>query len=264
MVMEVDILLLTVYFICLGYVTYQMALSLEAELEDQIKILPDHEVLKSSVQDQLARQGLPPTLAEVIAMAPSPLKPLLSLQLHILNSRPLGSEAEREIDGQVIVQVLPQGPQLIQPIKALTIQVLNQTRNFQVSVDWDRSSFTRMNNQTCRVIRHTPGMRFDLALPQVISVVNPRQLLSTQVTSEETFGRHPDTQVLQVSSPLINLPQLVALPPRSRVYTLDLAVQVLPLSGRGSRIGLLLPFQFQVEVLPAKIPIPYLDWILRR
>ncbi|XGB42713.1 MAG: hypothetical protein LVS60_02410 [Nodosilinea sp. LVE1205-7] len=39
--MQVDILLLTVYFICLGYVIYQMALSLEAELEDQIKVLQD-------------------------------------------------------------------------------------------------------------------------------------------------------------------------------------------------------------------------------
>ena len=262
--MQVDILLLTVYFICLGYVIYQMALSLEAELEDQIKVLQDQEILKSSVQDQLARQGLPPALAEVTALAPAPLKPLPSLQLQVLTPSPFSSEEDREVDGQVIVQVLPQGPQLIQPLKALTVQVLNQTRNFQVSVDWDRSSFTRMNHQTYRVIRHTPGMRFDLALPQVISVVNPRQLLSTQITSEDSFGRHPDTQVLQVASPLVNVPQLINLPAKSRVYGLDLALQLLPLSGRGNPIGLLLPFQFQLEVLPAKIPIPYLDWILRR
>lgn len=262
--MEVDILLLTVYFICLGYVSYQMALSLEAELEDQIKILPNQELLKGSVQDQLARQGLPPTLAEVIAMPPAPLKPLSALQLQIPASRTQRPEAGPDIEGHIIVQVLPQGPQLAQPLKALTIQILNQTRNFQVAVDWDRSSFTRMNHQTCRVIRHTPGMRFDLALPQVISVVNPRQLLSTQITSEDSFGRHPETQVLQVSAPLVNVPQLTALPAQARGYTLDLALQLLALSGRGSRLGLLLPFQFQLEVLPAKIPIPYLDWILRR
>ena len=62
-------------------------------------------------------------------------------------------------DGQVILQVLPQGPHPMQPLKGLTVNVINQTQTLQVITDWDRSSFTRMNSQISRVIRHTPGMR---------------------------------------------------------------------------------------------------------
>ena len=72
-----------------------------------------------------------------------------------------------------MVQVLPQGPHPLQPVKGLTVQVVNQSHAIQVTVDWDRSSITRMGTEIRRVIRHTPGMRLDLSLPQVTSVVNP-------------------------------------------------------------------------------------------
>ncbi|NJL47311.1 MAG: hypothetical protein HC929_07220 [Leptolyngbyaceae cyanobacterium SM2_5_2] len=122
-----------------------------------------------------------------------------------------------------------------------------------------------MNNQTRRVIRHTPGMRMDLGLPQVGSVVIPNQFLSTVVTSEDRFSREPATQVLQISEPLIDTQKMLGLPSPARTYSLNLVIQLMPITGRGARpIVLVLPFQFRLERLPAKAPIPYVDWLLKR
>lgn len=201
---ELDILLLTVYFICVGYVLYQMALSVDADLEDQVVLIPDGDLLAQSVADQLTRQGIDPALGEVVKAAPAPLKPVVALKLTVPAPKRPNQETP-DPDGAVIVQVLPQGAQPVKPIPGLTVQVLNQTEAVQALVDWDRSSFTLTTNQAQRVIRHTPGMRLDLALPQVVSVVNPNQLLSTAVAGEPCFGRDPATQVLQIAAPLVDI-----------------------------------------------------------
>ncbi|HIK45031.1 MAG TPA: hypothetical protein IGR64_09105 [Leptolyngbyaceae cyanobacterium M65_K2018_010] len=263
--MEIDLLLLTIYFICVGYVIYQMAQSVVDELEDQVKVIPDQETLNASVRDQLARQGLDPEMVEVVAVAPPPLRPAGALKLTVPRPKTPQHPAGTDNAGQMMVQVLPQGPYPLQPIKQLTVQVLNQTQNLQISVDWDRSSFTRMNNQTRRVIRQIPGLHQDLSLPQVASVVNPNQILNVALTIEETFSRDATTQVLQNTSPLIDINQLMAFPPTMRVYALDLVVQLIPVTGRGFRpIMLLLPFRFRVESLPATPRIPYLAKLVRR
>lgn len=261
---ELDILLLTVYFICVGYVLYQMALSVDADLEDQVSLIPDGDLLAQSVAEQLTRQGIDPSLGELLQAAPAPLKSVMALKLTVpAPKRP--NQENPDPDGSVIVQVLPQGAQPVQPLTGLTVQVLNQTQSVQALVDWDRSSFTLTTNQAQRVIRHTPGMRMDLALAQVVSVVNPNQLLSTGVTGEPCFGRDPATQVLQIAAPLVEVNGLLKQAPGDRVYALNLVVQLAALTGRGLRpIVLLLPFRFRVERLAARASIPYVNWLLRR
>jgi hypothetical protein len=150
-------------------------------------------------------------------------------------------------------------------VNGLTVQVINQSRAVQVIVDWDRSSISRMTNEIRRVIRHTPGMRLDLAVPQVSSVVNPNQYLSTVVASEDCFGRSVDNQILQQTAPVVDIPKMADLKAPLRNYSLDLVVQLTPFSGRGGRpIMLLLPFRFAIEPLPAKAAIPVVNWILKR
>jgi hypothetical protein len=264
--MEIDLLILTVYFICIGYVVYQMALSLEAELEDQVVLVPNGEYLENSVKTQLAQQGLSQLTVEVLNPPPPPLKSGLALRLTIPNPvLPNNADVDELPDGQVILQVLPQGPHPMQPLKGLTVNVINQTQTLQVITDWDRSSFTRMNSQISRVIRHTPGMRLDLSLPQVFSAINPNQYLSTAVTSEATYSRDPESQVLQISAPLVNIEQIVTMPPPMNTYGLDLVLQLNAFSGRGMRpVMLLVPFRFQVELLPDRAAIPFVNWVLKR
>jgi hypothetical protein len=262
--MERDLLILTVYFICMGYVVYQMALSIEAELEDQVVLVPDAASLESTIRAQLVRQGFSEKAVEVLAAGAAPLKPALALRLVVPEPRNYGPEGvEPGAEGQIMVQVLPQGPHPLQPVQGLTVQVVNQTHAIQVIVDWDRSSITRMGSEIRRVIRQTPGMRLDLALPQVTSVVNPNQFLSTAVTSEDCFGRNAETQVLQVVAPVVDIAKVAGL--KSPNYALDLVVQLIPFGGRGARpIVLLLPFRFAVQLLPAKAAIPLVNWILKR
>ncbi len=262
--MEIDILILTVYFICIAYVIYQMALSVEATLEEQVVLVADQEGLEAAVRSQMVQQGFSEDAAEAVAAAPAPLRPATALQLMMPEPKALTDEAGNPTQGKVLMQVLPQGPQPLQPVPGLTVQVLNQTQGVQVTVDWDRSSISRLNNQIRRAIRITPGMRLDLGLPQVTSVVNPNQFLSALITSEDTFTRNPDTQVLQVAAPLLDLQRLAVMPATAR-YALDLVVQLTPMAGRGARsIVLLVPFHFRVEVLPAQPAIPLLNWLMRR
>jgi hypothetical protein len=266
--MEIDFLILTVYFICMGYVVYKMALSIEEELEDQVVLVPDAAGLESTVRSQLVRQGFAETAAAVLQPGAGAPGKAVSLQLTVPEPRSLAPDEDQPAEpeeGQIMVQVLPQGPHPLQPVNGLTVQVINQSRAVQVIVDWDRSSISRMTNEIRRVIRHTPGMRLDLAVPQVSSVVNPNQYLSTVVASEDCFGRSVDNQILQQTAPVVDIPKMADLKAPLRNYSLDLVVQLTPFSGRGGRpIMLLLPFRFAIEPLPAKAAIPVVNWILKR
>ncbi len=266
--MEIDILILTVYFICMGYVVYKMALSIEEELEDQVVLVPDVVSLESSVRSQLVRQGFAETAATVLQPGEGALGKAVSLSLVVPEPRslaPTEDQPDEPDKGQITVQVLPQGPHPLQPVKGLTVQVVNQSRAVQVTIDWDRSSISRMTNEIRRVIRHTPGLRLDLAAPQVASAVNPNQYLSTVVVSEDCFDRSPDNQVLQQTAPVVDIAKMANLTAPLRNYSLDLVVQLTPFSGRGGRpIMLLLPFRFAIQPLPAKAAIPLVNWILKR
>lgn len=260
--MGLDLVLLTIYLICIGSLAYQMVLAAEADVEVRVTCLPDADVLGLALTDQLARQGLPVELGQVVMEMSSPLKPQVGLTLTppALRGQPPGDNG-----GQIAVQVLPQGPQPLKPLTGLTVQVLNQTQGFQVAVDWDRSSFTQGKGQARRVLRHTPGTRMDLGLPQVVSVVNPNQFLSAVATSENCFSLNPDTQLLHQATPLIDPNQLLTLDPPDRVYALDLALSITPVIGRGARpLVLLLPFRFRVERLVGQSPLPFRRWLGKR
>jgi hypothetical protein len=261
--MERDILILTVYFICMGYVVYKMALSIEEELEDQVALVPDPERLEETVRTQMMRQGFAEDIVTVLEAGPSPLKPAMTLQLTLPEPRSYGpTDPDPDAVGQILVQVLPQGPHPMRPLSGLIVQVVNQSRAIQASIDWDRSSFSRMNGDIRRVIRQTPGQRLDLTLPQVSSTINPNQFLSTTITAEDSFERDPANQVLKVSGPLVDIPRVAG---RGGTYALDLVVQLTPFIGRGARpVMLLLPFRYRVQLLPARAAIPMVNWILKR
>ncbi|MBD2257658.1 hypothetical protein [Pseudanabaena sp. FACHB-2040] len=259
--MEIDILLLTIYFIVVSYVVYKMALSVEAQLEDQIVIQLDRELLQSSVANQLQQQGYEDLPVEILDAGPMPLNRAACLSLTI----PIQVQDE-VVEGTIAVQVSPQGTRPIEPpIGGLTVQIVNTVPAAQVIVDWDSSSLSLHNNLGRRVIRQTPGMRMDLVQAQVHSVINPRQSFSATVTSEDSFGRSPDTQLLQPTAPLVNLGKVLALPPPLRTYALELLIGIQPMVSLNQPvIRLLLPFRFEIGVLPDQPAIPLFRWILSR
>ncbi|HEY9736535.1 MAG TPA: hypothetical protein V6D06_09640 [Trichocoleus sp.] len=259
--MTTDLLILTIYFICVAYVIYQMALSIEAKLEDQITIQLDRELLQTSVTNQLRQQGIESVGVEVLEAGPPPLGRAACLSLRV----PMAVQDD-VVEGTVAVQVSPQGTRPIEPpIAGLGVQIVNTVPAAQVLVDWDSSSINLYSNLARRVIRQTPGMRMDLVQAQVHSTINPRQAFSATVTSEDTFGRSPDTQLLQPTAPLVDLNRALTLPPPQRSYALELLIGIRPMAiPEQPTIRLLLPFRFEIGVLPGKAAIPVFNWILSR
>lgn len=254
-----DILILTVYFICVTYVIYQMALSLEAQLEDQVNIRLDSDLLLAEVENQLEQQRRYPLEAQIMAGSkggPSSLS--LVFQPH--------SPAEKKPPSSVInLLVMPQGTRPLQPpVPAFTVQVQNQGRDLQLYLDWDRSSISRFNNQGKRVIRLIPGMPQDLGQPQVFSVVNGGQALSCIITFEEAFVRNANG-LMEAKVPLVDLEKATEMKPSQQTFSLMMLLWLKrTVDGDDQAIRLLVPFRFNIEVLPGKVALPVLSWLLDR
>jgi hypothetical protein len=143
------------------------------------------------------------------------------------------------------------------------VQIANQVPATQVLVDWDSSTLSLHNNQARRVIRQTPGMMMDLIQPQIYSAINPHQSLNATVTTEDVFGRHPETQLLQPVAPLLNLEKVVTMPAPLRTYALELMVGIRFMTPAEQPVmRLIMPFRFKIEIQPDKIAIPLFRWIL--
>ena len=260
--MTTDILILTVYFICIAYVLYQIALAQEAQRDDQVRILLNQEVLITQLAAQLQQQGRAESFgAEILPNGSSPLDSSPFLQMQLLNLRQ--PEAPLET---IDLQVLPQGTRPLQPpIRALEVRVLNRSQTMQLYIDWDRSSITRFNNQAQRVIRLSSTMPVELFQPQVFSVINPGQMFSVAVTQESAFGRSGEGQSLQPQGPLIDLEKAIQMRQPLPIYSLKLLVWLKSVTATDDQaVRLLLPFMFDLEVLPDLPAVPILRWITNR
>ena len=249
--MGADILILTIYFICVVYVLYQMALSVEAGLEDQVAILLDEDTVQEAGTTQLAQQNR----ADVtVKMVPGPM--LTTLQLAFPN----GPELEHKMQ----IQVGPQGSKPLQPpIQNLSVTVLNALPQQQVFLDWDSSSLSVHGGLAYRVIRNVPGMPLDLLQPQVYTVANPDQAVNIAVTSEALFRRPDSATALQSAPVLIDLERATMMKEPLRVYSLRMQIWIKSLvHPERQPIRLLIPFNFQIEVLPDHVALPVLSWLL--
>ncbi|MEO0824286.1 MAG: hypothetical protein AAFW84_07100 [Cyanobacteria bacterium J06635_15] len=257
--MSTDLLILTVYFICVGYVLYQMALSLEKRFEDQIAIHLDSDSLQTEVTGQIGQQGKTNRMTAEVVEAVNGLR---SLVLSLWTS-PQGEKP----NGTVEIQVLPQGRKpLNPPLQALVVQVANRNPDVQIYIDWDRSSINRMQGQTERVIRQIPGMPLDLLQPQVFSVVNPEQALNATIFPESLFARNVENQTLEAKAALINFEQVIELPDKiPKTYSLRLLVWLKrTIEEDAQAMRLLIPFNFTMEILPDEPAFFVLRWIFSR
>lgn len=255
--MRPDLLILTVYFICIFYVLYQMAKAVEDAIDPKVDIQLEAESLKESINQQLEQHQLDSVKAAIVPFSGG-IKGL-SLDFHSSDD----SDEDRLL-GSIKLQVAPQGEKPLQPIPGLTVEIINQMQYVQTAIDWDNSSLTLLTNQARRVIRHIPGMLISLGQPQVHTVVNPGQQVTAIITSEESFGRNPDNQVLQPVAPLLDLERIVNLPFKGAPgYSLMLLVSIYSMTGpRQPPIQLLVPFQFRIIELKDQPAFPVFRWLL--
>ncbi|MEM9004995.1 MAG: hypothetical protein AAGE59_15915 [Cyanobacteria bacterium P01_F01_bin.86] len=250
--MAADILILTIYSICVVYVLYQMALSLESKLEDQVEIQLDGDALQESTMSQLQQQRVYQARADIVTED----KAGSLLQLTFFNQeQPVGS---------VQLQVLPQGKKPLQPpMQDLTVKIVNQFPDQQVFVNWDNSSLAVHGGLAHRVIRKVPGMPIDLFQRQVMTVANPGQMVSVTVTSESLFNRPDNKSALESNPALVNFSLIPEMKDPMRAYSLRMLVWVRTMADTNMpAMQLLLPFNFRINVLPDRVALPILSWLL--
>ncbi|MEO0349215.1 MAG: hypothetical protein AAF282_04100 [Cyanobacteria bacterium P01_A01_bin.15] len=267
-----DVLILTIYFLVVIYVLYQMALSVEKNLEDRLLIKLDTDTLLGQVSSQLQQQ---PYTERITAAIDRPkygrkkLPPQLALRVQ--------SQQSPKKRQPIMVEVGPTGTMPMgRALSSLKLTIRNNTQDAQVYVDWDRSSLTTdPARQAQRVVRTGVLMDSSLSRPQVLGVINPGESISTQVTGETCLGVEPKTQTLVPTRPLVNMTTvaMTALPddmvddemPAITAYGLRLMVGVRRVTEQESYTTyLLLPFGFQAFLLKDEIAFPPLRWLLNR
>jgi hypothetical protein len=91
-------------------------------------------------------------------------------------------------------------------LKELSMSIENKSESIAIYVDWDNSSFVvEHTQQSRRVIRKSPDLTRDLAIPQVPTIIAPKKTISENVTAEDVFQRDKESGIYQPASPLINI-----------------------------------------------------------
>jgi hypothetical protein len=91
-------------------------------------------------------------------------------------------------------------------LKELSMSIENKSDSIAIYVDWDNSSFVvEHSKQSRRVIRKSPDLTRDLAIPQVPTIIAPKKTISESVTAEDVFQRDKESGIYKPASPLINV-----------------------------------------------------------
>ncbi|MBD2442119.1 hypothetical protein H6G25_02640 [Dolichospermum sp. FACHB-1091] len=91
-------------------------------------------------------------------------------------------------------------------LKELSMSIENKSDSIAIYVDWDNSSFVvEHSKESRRVIRKSPDLTRDLAIPQVPTIIAPKKTISENVTAEDVFQRDKESGIYKPASPLINV-----------------------------------------------------------
>ena len=273
-----DVLILTIYFLVVIYVLYQMALAVENNLEDKVRIELDQDFLREQANQQLKRQSSPsqPKVTagvEQFEFKGRKMPPYLALTV----TSPHNPKQRRK----VTVTVGPMGNMSRRmALTSLNVSISNGTPDAQVYIDWDNSSITvDKSRQTQRVFRAGVPLSSDLSRSQIFSVVNPGENFETRITGEGCLSVDPNTNTLQPSIPLIDMSDIIELLadpfmapddedelPQTLAYSLQLRLGIRHITDQqdSNTTYLLLPFEFIAILLPDEIAFPPLRWLLNR
>ena len=271
------LLLLTIYFLVVFYVLYQMALSLESKLEDKVVVHVKSDFWKEQTEAQLSCQPdarhISASAMEITVGKKKNIKRTLFSLLFAPDPKKSTGAARQTEPESISIQVMPLGKRPLNKIFNMTIIVSNGTTDTQLYINWDCSSLDMMG-ESKRVIRNTPHQSLDLSQPQIYSVVNPGKSLVSYINVEQNYSRKPDTNEVTQTSPLVDLKEQVAFLPGETaesenkfqsLYNLDLMVGLKArTASRNDTINLLLPFAFTLELAPEQIAFPLLRQLLKR
>lgn len=127
---------------------------------------------------------------------------------------------EQNLQDKIGIAVKFKPSNAIDDLKELSLSIENKSENIAVYVDWDNSSLVvEHSKQSRRVIRKSPDLTRDLAVPQSPSLVAPQKTLSEIVTAEDVFERDPVAGTYSAKKPIIDITGLSkAGPPQKKLY----------------------------------------------
>jgi hypothetical protein len=134
-------------------------------------------------------------------------------------------------------------------LKELSISIENKSDDHAIYVDWDNSSIVvEHSKQSRRVIRKSPDLTRDLAVPQSPSLVAPKKTLTELVTAEDVFERDATTGTYSAKKPIVNISGLQKSPVKAqrklyndfvnRAKQLEFSVQLVLRISEELRVGL--------------------------
>ncbi|MDZ8028700.1 MAG: hypothetical protein RMY36_012660 [Nostoc sp. SerVER01] len=113
---------------------------------------------------------------------------------------------EQNLDDKIGISFKFKSSYPIDDLKDLSISVENKSDSIAVYVDWDNSSLVvEHSKQSRRVIRKSPDLTRDLAVPQSPSLIAPKKTLSETVTAEDVLQRDQATGTYSAKKPLIDI-----------------------------------------------------------
>ncbi len=114
----------------------------------------------------------------------------------------------QNLEDQIDISFGLKGMYPIDEPNTLSISIKNKSENLAVYVDWDNSSIVGIDKRSRRVIRQSPDLIRDLAVPQIPSLIVPGKTLKESVTAEDVFKRDQETGTYSPGTPIANIPGL--------------------------------------------------------
>lgn len=103
-------------------------------------------------------------------------------------------------------------------VKELQVTIENKSDNLAVYVDWENSTL-EYSKQSRRVIRLSPYLTRDLAIPQTPSLITPKKSVTEKVTAEDVLEFDTVAGTYSAKKPLINISGLKnGGPPQKKLY----------------------------------------------
>ncbi|MDZ8184169.1 MAG: hypothetical protein RMX96_04810 [Nostoc sp. ChiSLP02] len=112
---------------------------------------------------------------------------------------------EQNLDDKIGISFRLKSSYPIDELKDLSMSIENKSENIAVYVDWDNTSLVvEHSKQSRRVIRKSPDLTRDLAVPQSPSLIVPKKTLSETVTAEDVLQRQ-ENGTYSAQKPLIDI-----------------------------------------------------------
>ena len=226
-----------------------------------------------------------PYLLQAATQDPRPLfvqSDLIVLAVHFISVIYIVFRAVKSLEGQVVIRfkqdelhkqlvaqelrdfigigfALPgKGVCPIEALTVLPIVITNQLAENSIFIDWDRSSFTNINSRAQRVIRLLPSRTLDLLNAQVPSVITPQRTLQEVVTAESSLSRPSDSNVLDVSGPLLDITTFQKKANATHEFSLRLSIRVATTADPApSHRRYILPCEFSLRKLTWQDVVPW-------